>query len=51
MDAIFTALEKSALVIVDCRAASTDLFLDYFAEVDLATVLKALHATSRWSCR
>ena len=41
MDAIFTALEKSNLVVVDCRAASTDLFLDYFAEVELAAVLKA----------
>ena len=44
MDAIFTALEKSNLVVVDCRAASTDLFLDYFAEVDLAAVLKAFGA-------
>jgi hypothetical protein len=44
MDAIFTALEKSNLVIVDCRAASTDLFLDYFAEVDLTAVLKAFGA-------
>jgi len=44
MDAIFTALEKSKLVVVDCRAASTDLFLDYFAEVDLTAVLKALGA-------
>jgi hypothetical protein len=41
MDAIFTALEKASLVVVDCRAASTDLFLDYFAEVDLTAVLKA----------
>jgi len=44
MDAIFTALEKSNLVVVDCRAASTDLFLDYFAEVDLPEVLKAFGA-------
>ena len=44
MDAIFTALEKSNLVVVDCRAASTDLFLDYFSEVDLPAVLKALGA-------
>ena len=44
MDAIFTALEKSNMVIVDCRAASTDLFLDYFAEVDLTAVLKAFGA-------
>ena len=45
MDAIFTALEKSNLVVVDCRAASTDLFLDFFAEVELAEVLKSLGAT------
>lgn len=44
MDAIFTALDKSNLVVVDCRAASTDLFLDYFAEVDLTAVLKAIGA-------
>ena len=44
MDAIFTALEKANLVVVDCRAASTDLFLDYFAEVDLTAVLKAFGA-------
>ncbi|MBK8000655.1 MAG: hypothetical protein IPK15_18555 [Verrucomicrobia bacterium] len=39
LDSIFAALEKSNLVVVDCRAASTDLFLDYFAEVDLPTIL------------
>ena len=44
MDAILTALEKSNLVVVDCRAASTDLFFDYFAEVDLPEVLKAFGA-------
>jgi len=44
MDAIFTALEKSNLVVVDCRAASTDLFLDFFSEVELAEVLKTLGA-------
>lgn len=44
LDAIFIALEKANLVVVDCRAASTDLFLDYFTEVDLPGVLKALGA-------
>jgi len=44
LDSIFAALEKSNLVVVDCRAASTDLFLDYFAEVDLPAVLSALGA-------
>jgi cellulose biosynthesis protein BcsQ len=44
LDGIFGALEKANLVVVDCRAASTDLFLDYFTEVDLPTVLPALGA-------
>jgi len=44
LDGIFGALEKTDLVVVDCRAASTDLFLDYFTEVDLPTILPALGA-------
>jgi hypothetical protein len=44
LDGIFGALEKSSLVIVDCRAASTDLFLDYFTEIELADVLSAIGA-------
>src|SRR5882724_5121759 len=42
LDGIFTALEKANLVVMDCRAASTDLFIDYFAEIDLTAVLAAL---------
>src|ERR1700692_4032327 len=42
LDGIFGALEKSNLVVMDCRAASTDLFIDYFAEIDLSAVLSAL---------
>ena len=42
LDGIFGALEKANLVVVDCRAASTDLFIDYFAEIDLPAVLSAL---------
>jgi hypothetical protein len=45
LDAIFAAIEKTNLTVVDCRAASTDLFLDYFAEIDLAAVLSALGAS------
>jgi cellulose biosynthesis protein BcsQ len=41
-DGIFGALEKANLVVMDCRAASTDLFIDYFAEIDLPAVLSAL---------
>jgi hypothetical protein len=44
LDGVFTALEKANLVIMDCRAASTDLFIDYFAEIDLAAVLAAMGA-------
>lgn len=44
LDDIFGALEKSNLVVMDCRAASTDLFIDYFAEIDLPAVLSALGA-------
>lgn len=44
LDGILHALEKHSLVVVDCRAASTDLFLDYFREIQLSEVLKALHA-------
>lgn len=42
LDGIFGALEKASLVVMDCRAASTDLFIDYFAEIDLPTVLSAM---------
>jgi CobQ/CobB/MinD/ParA nucleotide binding domain len=44
LDGIFAALEKNDLVIVDCRAASTDLFLDYFGEIDHAAILAAIGA-------
>lgn len=44
LDGIFGALEESELVVVDCRAASTDLFLDYFKEIDLPAVLSAIDA-------
>ena len=45
LDRVFNGLEKANLVVVDCRAASTDLFLDHFAEIDLAAVLSALNAS------
>jgi hypothetical protein len=45
LDGIFEALEKAGLVVVDCRAASTDLFLDYFTEIDLPIVLSIVGAT------
>jgi len=45
LDGIFAALEKANLVVMDCRAASTDLFIDYFTEIDLSAVLSELDAT------
>ncbi len=45
LDGVFNALEKANLVVVDCRAASTNLFLDFFAEVELGTVLSAVNAS------
>jgi cellulose biosynthesis protein BcsQ len=42
LDGVFAALEKANLVVMDCRAASTDLFIDYFAEIDLPAVLTAM---------
>lgn len=45
LDGIFSALEKASLVVMDCRAASTDLFIDYFTEIDLPAVLSAMGAT------
>jgi cellulose biosynthesis protein BcsQ len=44
LDDMFRALERADLVIVDCRAASTDLFLRYFAAIDVAAVLRTLDA-------
>jgi hypothetical protein len=35
-------MEKANLVVMDCRAASTDLFIDFFEEIDLTAVLSAL---------
>jgi len=43
MDQLFHALEQHEIVVVDCRAASTDVFLDYFKEVDVFHLLKELN--------
>lgn len=45
IDALFTELSEQTLVVVDCRAASTDIFLDYFAELHVFDVLKELDAS------
>lgn len=51
LDGIFAALEKSHLVVMDCRAASTDLFIEYFAEIDLPAVLAAMTQGNMRSCQ
>ena len=42
LDAIFDVRKTSDLTVVDCRAASSDLFLDYFREVEIGSVLAEL---------
>lgn len=44
-DGIFNALQKSNLVVMDCRAASTDVLVDFFAQINLPVVLSALDAS------
>src|ERR1700676_1469218 len=44
LDNIFAALAKSKLVVMDFRAASTDLFIYYFTEGELPAVLSAFGA-------
>lgn len=42
VDPIFTKLSDHPLVVVDCRAASTDIFLSYFGKYEIFDVLKRL---------
>lgn len=44
LDAVFTGLDNQPLVVVDGRAASTDQFLSYFDEIELADLLNKLKA-------
>lgn len=44
LDELVVALETAPLVVVDCRAASTDVFLNYFAELGTFDVLKGMGA-------
>ena len=44
IDRVFTTAETCDLLVIDCRAASTDLFIDFFDEVGLAEVLRSLDA-------
>ena len=45
IDSVFATLDKTDLVIMDCRAASTDIFLDYFEEVRIFDMLKSVGAS------
>ena len=40
IDSIFAALDTADLVVVDCRAASTDIFLNYFEELEIFRLLE-----------
>jgi hypothetical protein len=44
LDAMFRLLEKNDLVLVDCRAASTEVFFNYFDEINLPAALQNLSA-------
>ena len=44
IDSIFLALRLNNLVLIDCRAASTDIFLNYFAEIRVFEMLQILDA-------
>jgi cellulose biosynthesis protein BcsQ len=44
LDTMFRSLEKTNLVVVDCRAASTEVFFDYFDHIDLRGALQSLSA-------
>lgn len=42
LDVMLRAFDENDLVVVDCRAASTEVLFDYFDEIDLHTTLRSL---------
>ena len=44
LDEMFRSMERTDLAVVDCRAASTDVFLQYFTAIDIPSVLRTLDA-------
>src|SRR5208283_2203412 len=44
LDKLVAAVESARLVVVDCRAASTDVFVNYFAELTVFDVLNSIGA-------
>ncbi len=45
IDQLFSALDQASLVVADCRAASTDIFLRYFQAVELFEALEDWNAS------
>jgi len=45
IDRLFSELDSHPLVVADCRAASTDIFLDYFSELSVFDLLRELEAS------
>jgi hypothetical protein len=50
IDRVLTTAEKHDLLVVDCGAASTDRFTDFFEEVDLSEVLRTIDAQLTGVC-
>jgi hypothetical protein len=50
IDKMVHALEDNDVVVVDCRAASTRIFLDYFKQTELPTALENLNARLTIAC-
>ncbi len=44
LDGLVAAVEGNRLVVVDCRAASTDVFLNYFADLTVFDLLNSMGA-------
>jgi DNA replication protein DnaC len=62
IDRVFTTAESSDLLVIDCRAASTDLFIEFFDEVERGSrrrmlppiepngaILLMVHKLATWS--
>ena len=41
-DPVFAELDKHSLVVVDCRAASTDVFIRYFAKLEILALFEQI---------
>src|ERR1700733_1573910 len=50
IDKMVNALEENDVVVVDCRAASTRIFLDYFKQTELPKALENLDARLTIAC-